>query len=248
MKKLVLLALLCSSFPDVFSQNFHLYSFIDQRLTTQKLDKASIDEMAKHLPELLGISKGEVYSRDPRQYSYEALLTDLNKIQKGDIFVFYFAGEGEGKKGKAEDKQVIYFKDKPVSHNEIIKQVSQKKPRMAILLMEGSSKQALSNEGEYRKDHAGVVSKASAGMLFSAKLSPGDAGMVFYMNATEPPKPAQKNYKTGSYFLSSFINSLYDEMGEPAPKWDNIKMKVSTQVTEFSKNVQTPYGSLHPVK
>lgn len=248
MKKLVLLTILLFSVSEGFSQVFHQYSFIDQRLITHKADLATMDEIGKHVPAILKITAADPVSEDPVKYSYAQLQKDINKIQNGDIFLFYFAGEGSGKaKGRATERQMISFSDKSVSHKEIIDLVKERKPRVAILLMEGSDKQVLMNEEGYKRDHAGAISKESATILFNLKKEQEKVRMIVYMNATEPPKPTRKNRRTGSYFLSSFKNNLYDQLGESNPDWNKVIGQVRAQVSEFTKNVQTPYGEIFPI-
>jgi|GEM_PF-1396398 len=247
MKKIILLLVFFSAGTNVFAQGFRLYSFIDQRLATQKLDKESIDDMETHLPKLLGMSIEAGISADPVRSGYNELVSALDQINKGDVVIFYFAGAGDGK-GTETGKQKVYIGGKPVTHQEIIDRVTRRGPKLAVILMEGSNSQALTKEGEYKHDHAGAVSKTSTKKLFDQLKSPADKGMLVYMNATEPPKPAQKNYKTGSYFLSSFKNNLYDELGESNPDWNNIINKVSAQVREFSRNVQKPYGNTYSIR
>lgn len=247
MKRLIIFAILFLSLSKGFSQYFHQFSFIDQRLITHKADQANMDEMGKHLVSLLKITKKEPVSQDPVKYSYAQLQEAINEINEKDILLFYFAGEGSGKKNdRTPERQVISFSDKSVSHKEIIDLVKKKKPKVAIILIEGSDKQVLINEEGFRRDHAGAVSRESALALFNYNKE--QEKIVVYMNATKPPNPAQKNRRTGSYFLSSFKNNLYDQLGESNPDWNKIIRQVEVQVTEFTKNVQTPYGEVFPVR
>ncbi len=253
MKKLLVLIFFSAFASKGLSQSFHLFSFVDSRLITHATDNRNLDEMARHLHKLLALPKADSIKKDPTKSSYDNLLADINKIQKGDVILFYFGGEGDGNSkdeniDKDKEKQFVFFGGKKVSHGEIVKIVSKQKPQMAIILIEGTKKQSLENEGQYVNDHAGIISKASASQLFKFKLSPKDEGTIFYMNATEPPKPAQKNKITGSYFLASFKNNLYNELGESNPSWDKIRNNVETQVKKFTRNVQTPYGSVIAIK
>lgn len=250
MKRLVIFTIVFLSFSKGFSQSFHQFSLIDQRLITYKADQANIDEMGNHLVGLLKIAKKEPVSQDPVKYSYAQLQEAINEINEKDILLFYFAGEGsrKAKGSRATERQVITFSDKSVTHKEIIDLVKKRKPKVAILLMEGSDRQVLINEEGYRRDHAGAVSRESALTLFNYKKEQEEVRIIVYMNATEPPSPARKNRRTGSYFLSSFKNNLYDQLGESNPDWNKVIRQVEVQVMEFTKNVQTPYGEIYPIR
>lgn len=249
MKKLILFILLSSFTFNVFSQSLHVFSLIDGRLITTSTDRKNVEEIGNNLGKLLELKLEKPVKEDPLLFKYNDFLTNISKIQQGDVILFYFGGEGDGdKKDKSLEKQFVFFQNTKITHKEIVDLVAKQKPRMAIILVEGTKKQALENEGEYEHDHAGVISKTNASKLFQFKNSASDKGAIIYMNATQPPNPAQKNRITGSYFLASFKNNLYNELGESEPNWDNIRNNVEMQVKKFTRGVQAPYGSMISIK
>jgi hypothetical protein len=239
LKYILSLSWVISSFFS-YSQQVHTISIIQKRQAVDK-DKETIKEMRNSIIRFIDGKPGKEYTVDnPSDKNTETIINDFYKnVLKEDVVLFYFSGTGKYIKG--ELNMEIGGEFKPVSI--IIDLVKGKSPKTGIILVDCALREIEKDNKGKDENHSSIITKEMTKKLFLLKKE----SQIICIKAASPPKqPIHRSAILGSFFLQSFKNNMYDEMGleeDMEPSWDNIIKKTEQDVTSITRNGQIPAGT-----